>query len=279
MRNAAVCQVASVSLDRPRIMGILNITPDSFSDGGKFFSPARAIDRAAAMRAEGADIIDVGGESTRPGAGAISEVEELERVIPVIEALRERFPTPISIDTSKPGVMREAVRAGAALINDVRALREPGALETAAELGVPVCLMHMQGRPRTMQQAPHYNDVVAEVAAFLRQRVEACRKAGIPDEAIILDPGFGFGKTLRHNLLLLRNLEVLAALGFPVLVGLSRKSMLGALLGAAVEERLPGSLALATVALMKGATIVRVHDVAETRQVAEVCHALKQLDA
>ncbi len=277
MGQAQCCTIAAVTLDRPRVMGILNVTPDSFSDGGKFFSPPRALDRAAAMIGEGADIIDIGGESTRPGAREVSESEELERVVPVIEAIRGRFDVAISVDTSKPTVMRAAVAAGANLINDVRALRAPGALQAANELGVPVCLMHMQGEPRTMQRHPHYEDVVAEVIAFLRERVDACLQAGIPVEHIVLDPGFGFGKTLEHNLQLLAALDQLVELGFPVLAGLSRKSMLGALLGLEVEQRLPGSLVLATIALMKGARIIRVHDVRESRQAADICDALQRV--
>lgn len=251
-------------LPTPAVMGILNVTPDSFSDGGRFIGRNAALRRVRAMIAEGAAIIDVGGESTRPGARAVSVDEELARVIPVIEAIRSDSDIPVSIDTSKPEVMRAAVAAGASLINDVRALREPGALEVAAALGVPVCLMHMRGEPRTMQQNPHYDDVVEEVLAFLDARVAACEAAGIPRSRLILDPGFGFGKTLEHNLALFRALPRFVATGLPVLVGVSRKSMIGQVLEVPVEDRLAGSLALATLAVGLGAAIVRSHDVRET---------------
>jgi dihydropteroate synthase len=252
-------------------MGILNVTPDSFSDGGRHVDLAAALARARAMVAEGADLVDVGGESTRPGAAAVAADEEIRRVVPVIEVLAAELPVAVSVDTSKPEVMRAAVAAGAGMINDVAALRQPGALETAVALGVPICLMHMQGEPRTMQHAPRYDDVVAEVVAFLRGRAAACAAAGIPAERLLVDPGFGFGKTLAHNLALLRGLSAVAALGLPVLVGLSRKSMIGALLGdAPVGERLHGSVAAALVAVERGATIVRVHDVAPTVQALRV---------
>jgi len=255
------CAGKSLDLSVPRVMGILNVTPDSFSDGGRFVAPAMAVARAQQMVAEGAAIIDVGGESTRPGAAAVDAREEMARVVPVIEALAAELPVPISVDTSKPEVMRAAVAAGAGLINDVYALRLPGALAAAAELGVPVCLMHMQGEPRTMQQAPHYADVVAEVRDFLAQRVADCIAAGIARERILLDPGFGFGKTLAHNLSLLKHLPVLHGLGQPLLVGMSRKSMIGAVLDAPLEERLYGSLAVAAIGAWLGAAVVRVHDV------------------
>ncbi len=264
-----------LDLTRPRIMGILNVTPDSFSDGGRFDRLDAALRHAEAMCAAGADIIDIGGESTRPGAAPVSEAEELERVIPVIEAIRRDLEVPISIDTSKPAVMRAAVAAGATLINDVNALRAPGALEAAVEAGVPVCLMHMQGEPRTMQQAPHYDDVVAEVRDFLLARAEACVAAGIPRHAILLDPGFGFGKTLAHNLALLRELPALTATGYPVLVGISRKSMLGRLTGREVDQRLAAGLAAAVLALEGGARILRVHDVPETRDALRVWEAVR----
>jgi len=257
-------------------MGVLNVTPDSFSDGGRFADPRRAVDRAGVMLEEGAAIIDVGGESTRPGAAPVSEQEETDRVVPVIEALQSAFDAPISIDTSKPGVMRAAVAAGAGLINDVRALREPGALETAAGLRVPVCLMHMQGEPRTMQAAPRYDDVVTEVHGFLLARAAACEQAGIPRERILIDPGFGFGKTLAHNLSLLKHLDRLAETGYPVLVGLSRKSMIGALLDLPVEERLHASVALAVLAVERGARVVRAHDVAPTVQALAMCQAVAE---
>ena len=246
------------------VMGILNVTPDSFSDGGRFFRPADALQRARQMLAEGADLIDIGGESARPGAGPVGEPEELDRVIPVIEALRRESNVPVSIDTSKPAVMRAAVTAGADFINDVFALRRDGALEAAVELGVPVCLMHMQGKPRTMQEAPVYGDVVAEVRRFLAQRIEACLTAGIARERLVIDPGFGFGKTLEHNLALLAGLGEIASLECPVLVGLSRKSMVGQLLGPPGADRVHGSVALAVIAFQKGARIVRAHDVQAT---------------
>jgi len=269
------CGGRGLDLSRPRIMGILNVTPDSFSDGGDFISPAAALDQARRMAAEGADMIDVGGESTRPGAEPVSAEQEIARVVPVIEAIARELPLPISIDTSKPEVMRAAVTAGAGLINDVYALRREGALETAAALGVPVCLMHMQGEPRTMQQAPRYGDVVAEVAAFLEARIAACEAAGIPKDRLLIDPGFGFGKTLEHNLTLLRRLAEFGRQGLPVLAGLSRKSMIGALLdGAPVERRLHGSVAAAMLAVERGAAIVRVHDVGPTAEALRVAMAI-----
>jgi dihydropteroate synthase len=256
-------------------MGVLNVTPDSFSDGGDFFSADAAVERALAMQAEGAAIIDIGGESTRPGAEPVSAEDEIRRVVPVIEALQVRLTVPISIDTQKPEVMRAAVAAGAGFINDVNALRAPGALEAAAECQVPVCLMHMQGEPRTMQADPHYDDVVDEVSGFLLQRAAACEQAGIAREHILLDPGFGFGKTLQHNLQLLARLETIGALGFPLLVGLSRKSMIGKLLGLDVGERLAASIALAVMAVERGAALVRAHDVAPTWQALQMQVALR----
>lgn len=257
-------------------MGILNVTPDSFADGGRHATAAAAIARGAVLAQEGADIIDVGGESTRPGAESLSEAAELERVVPVIEALCARFDVPLSVDTSKPGVMRAAVAAGAVMINDVRALRSPGALEAAAQLGSAVCLMHMQGEPLTMQRAPSYRDVVAEVAEFLAERVSACEAAGVPRRSLVVDPGFGFGKTLEHNLALLRGLRRLAPAGLPLMVGLSRKSMVGTLTGRAVGERLAGSVAAATYATLRGADILRVHDVAATVDAVRVIEALRE---
>ncbi len=245
-------------------MGILNITPDSFSDGGVFLSPEKAIAQALRMAEEGADIIDVGGESTRPGARPVSAQEEMDRVFPVVEALHARIPLPVSIDTSKPEVMRAAVAAGAGFINDVQALRAYGALAAATELNVPVCLMHMRGEPRTMQDDPRYADVTGEVRNFLKQRLEACGNAGIPASRIVVDPGFGFGKTLEHNIELLRGLKKLQGLGAAVLVGLSRKSMIGKALGLPVAQRLHASVALAVMAAQQGARIVRVHDVGPT---------------
>lgn len=257
-----------------RIMGILNLSPDSFSDGGRFVEPAVALAHAQAMAMEGADIIDVGGESTRPGARAVDQQEELDRVLPVIEAIAAELSVTISIDTSKPEVMRAAVAAGAGLINDVRALREDGALGAAAELGVPVCLMHMQGQPRRMQDAPHYQDVVSEVRAFLLERVAQCEDAGMARDQMVIDPGFGFGKTLDHNLQLLRGLGELAETGLPVLVGISRKSMIGALTDRPVDQRVSGSIAAATVAVLNGASVLRVHDVAATADAVRVAEAI-----
>jgi dihydropteroate synthase len=257
-----------------RVMGILNATPDSFSDGGQFANRQRALRHALDMVAAGADIIDVGGESTRPGARAVEADEELDRVVPVIEAIAAESDVTISVDTSKPQVMEAAVSAGAAMINDVQALRGNGALATAARLGVPVCLMHMQGQPRDMQADPRYADVVADVGGFLKDRARACEAAGIPGDRILLDPGFGFGKTLQHNLELFRALPRLCRLGYPLLVGVSRKSMLGALTGRPVEQRLAGSVAAAVMAARLGAAVVRVHDVAETVDALKVAEAL-----
>jgi len=259
-----VLRLGDLSLECPAVMGVLNTTPDSFSDGGRFNAPADALHHAQQMAAEGAAIIDIGGESTRPSAQDVSEQEEIERVIPVIESLRQAVDTPISVDTSKPGVMRAAVAAGAAMINDVRALRADGALEVAAELGRPVCLMHMQGQPRTMQLEPHYDDVVADVSAFLRERVAECVKAGISEDLLVVDPGFGFGKTAQGNIELLANLRQLLDIGRPLLIGVSRKSTLGAITGREVGDRLAAGLAAAVMAVERGAQIVRAHDVAET---------------
>jgi len=247
-----------------RVMGILNVTPDSFSDGGLYVATDRAVERALAMVQEGADIIDIGGESTRPGASPVGVTEEIERTVPVIEALHKESDVPISIDTSKPEVMLAAAAAGASMLNDVRALRESGAVEVAAELGLPACIMHMQGEPRTMQASPAYDDVVRDVRAFLRDRVDECVAAGMNTANLVLDPGFGFGKTLEHNLLLMQQLDVFVKMGQPVLVGVSRKSMIGKLLGDDQRERITGSVTLALAAARKGAHIVRVHDVRET---------------
>ena len=257
-------------------MGILNVTPDSFSDGGRFLRREDAVRQALAMEAAGAALVDVGGESTRPGAPEVGLDEELARVIPVIEALQEVLEVPISVDTSKPEVMREAVAAGAGMINDVNALRAEGAIEAAAELGVPVCLMHMQGTPRTMQRSPAYDDVVAEVKAFFEARMAACEAAGIPRERLLLDPGFGFGKTLEHNLALLRHLDAFTALDRPLLVGISRKSMLGAITGRETDERLAAGLAAAVLAVERGARLVRVHDVAATVDALKVTMAVME---
>ncbi|MEZ5561647.1 MAG: dihydropteroate synthase [Gammaproteobacteria bacterium] len=256
-------------------MGIVNVTPDSFWDGGRYRQADAALAHGLQLIAEGADILDIGGESTRPGASTPGTGEELDRVIPVIEKLRQRSDIPISIDTCNAEVMQAAVAAGASMINDVSALGRPGALAAAVAAGVPVCLMHMQGDPQTMQRRPSYIDVVTEVRDFLVQRAAECMAAGLPRDCLILDPGFGFGKNLEHNLSLLRDLDVLVAAGFPVLVGLSRKSMLGKLLGRAAEDRLPGSLALAVAARQRGARIVRVHDVAATLDVFRTLDAVE----
>lgn len=268
------CGDHRLDLSTPKVMGVLNITPDSFSDGGDFFVPEAALRRADQMVAEGADLIDVGGESTRPGARAVGADDERRRVVPVIEALAKRLPVPISVDTSKPDVMQAAAAAGAALINDVRALRAPGALAAAAALELPVCLMHMQGEPRTMQADPSYDDVVAEVRDFLNERIAACLGAGLSRERLLIDPGFGFGKRLAHNLALLARLAELTRLGPPLLVGISRKSMLGALTGRAVADRLPAGVAAAVIAARSGARILRVHDVAATVDALKVVAAV-----
>jgi dihydropteroate synthase len=270
------CKDKVLDLRQPQVMGILNITPDSFSDGGIFFNAQKAIERARKMVNEGAALIDVGGESTRPGAQAVTVQQELDRVIPVIEVLAREVSVPVSIDTSKAEVMREAVAAGAGMINDVRALREEGALQAAVDLDVPVCLMHMQGEPRTMQQHPHYDDVVREVKNFLLERVAVCESAGIGKDKIIIDPGFGFGKTLDHNLSLLKHLTVLTGTGLPVLVGVSRKSMIGTILHQQVDNRLFGSIALASLACFCGAAIIRAHDVAATVDAVKITHTVMQ---
>ena len=272
MVSQLLCGKFRLTLDRPLIMGVVNVTPDSFSDGGRFDDAVRAADHARCLIEEGADILDIGGESSRPGAQPVSEDEELRRVMPVIEALAG-CGVPLSVDTVKPGVMRRAVMAGAALINDIAALRAPGALEVAAETDAAVVLMHMQGEPRTMQQTPRYADVVADVKEFLARRVAAAQSCGIPRERIVVDPGFGFGKLLEHNLALLRHLDRLGELGCPVLAGLSRKSMLGDITGKPVGERLAASLAAVLAAAAKGARILRVHDVAATRDALAVWRA------
>ncbi len=269
------CVHNSLDLSTPLVMGVLNVTPDSFSDGGRYADVAAAVDHALRMVDEGAGMIDVGGESTRPGARAVGAEDEIRRVVPVIEALAARTKVPISVDTSKPAVMTAAVRAGATFINDVRALREPGALEAAAATGAAICLMHMQGEPRTMQLDPRYDDVVAEVRDFLRDRAEACRAQGIARDRLVIDPGIGFGKRLEHNLALLAGLRALTGLGWPVLVGVSRKSMLGALLGRAVDERVAGGIAVATAAVLARASIVRAHDVGPTVDAVKVAVALR----
>jgi dihydropteroate synthase len=255
-------------------MGILNLTPDSFSDGGRWLRTADAVEHAMAMQEAGADIIDVGGESTRPGAQAVSLQQELDRVIPIIEAIVPKLSVPVSIDTSKPEVMCAAVAAGAGMINDVFALRQDGAVQTAAELAVPVCLMHMLGNPRVMQNSPEYNDVAGEVAGFLMERAAMCESNGISRENIVLDPGFGFGKTLQQNITLFHALPEFAASGYPLLVGVSRKAMLGQLTGREVKDRVAGSITAAVLAAQMGAAIVRVHDVAETHDALKVATAL-----
>jgi len=269
------CGNKSLDLRIPQIMGILNVTPDSFSDGGLFVSVDAALQQSREMISAGATIIDVGGESTRPGARAVSSHQELARVIPIIEAIRHEFPEVIiSIDSSKPDVMHAAIIAGANFINDVNALQAEGAIAVAREHNVAVCLMHMLGQPRTMQQQPHYDDVVFDVLAYLRQRTAHCIESGIDGNNIVIDPGFGFGKTLQQNLLLLKHLDQFAELGFPLLVGLSRKSMIGMAIGKPVDDRVYASVALATIACVKGADIIRVHDVAETLDAVKLCHAM-----
>lgn len=263
-----------LDLTTPQLMGVLNITPDSFSDGGVHLDPEAALARARVMVGEGAGLIDVGGESTRPGADRVDERTEIDRVVPVIARLSRELAVPVSIDTSKPAVMQAAVAAGATLINDVRGLCTPDALETAAALGVSVCLMHMQGEPASMQDAPQYADVVGQVEAWLLERVRAARAAGIPAGRIVLDPGFGFGKTLAHNLALFAALPRLAAHGYPVLAGVSRKRMIGELTGQPVGARVVGSAVAAALAAARGARILRVHDVAATRDALAVMTGL-----
>ena len=274
-----LCAGRVLDLSRPRVMGILNVTPDSFSDGGSLYagralSLDKALARAAEMVANGADIIDVGGESTRPGAAVVGAQEEMDRVLPVVELLSRELDVILSVDTSTPELILEATARGAGLINDIRALTRPGALRAAAATGVPVCLMHMQGNPAGMQHSPHYIDVVSEVRGFLAQRLEACTKMGIAHRNILLDPGFGVGKSPQHNLALLNRLDQLGSLGYPLLVGLSRKSLIGHVLGRPTPERLAGSLALAAVAVLRGASIIRAHDVRETADVARLCAAV-----
>lgn len=266
-------------ISRPyTVMGILNLTPDSFSDGGQFLNPDAAIQRVKRMIEEGAGIIDIGGESTRPGAQPLTAEEEIQRVVPVIESIRAQYDIPVSIDTSKPEVMAAAVDVGADMINDVRALQEPGALGMAAELQVPVCLMHMQGQPRTMQQNPTYADVVNDVKSFLLARVQACVDAGINRNNIFIDPGFGFGKTLDHNLSLLKHLSEFVSMGLPVLVGISRKSMLGTILDAEVDQRMAGGLATTVLGFEAGAKIFRVHDVKPTVDALKVSQAVQSAE-
>jgi dihydropteroate synthase len=273
------CRDHLLDLSEPCVMGVLNVTPDSFSDGGRYADAAGAIERGVAMVGEGAAIIDVGGESTRPGAADVGLQEELERVVPVIEALVRRVGVPVSVDTSKPEVMRAAIAAGASLVNDVKALRAPGAVVAVAGTGAAVCLMHMQGEPRTMQETPSYGDVVGEVRQFLAGRVRACVAAGIGRERICVDPGIGFGKRPEHNLALLSAIGRLADPALPVLIGVSRKSLVGIITGRPPEGRLAGSVAFAALAAMGGAAIIRAHDVAETVDAVKVASALKRAAA
>lgn len=269
------CGEKTLDLTTPQVMGILNLTPDSFSDGGKFLDPAKALERALAMQEQGAAIIDVGGESTRPGANPVPLLEELRRVIPVIESLVSVLKVPVSVDTSKAEVMAQAVAVGAGMINDVRALTEPGALRAATDAGVPVCLMHMQGQPASMQAQPGYLDPVREVLGFLLERAEICCGYGMERSRLIIDPGFGFGKTTEHNFRIFSALGRFCAAGFPVMVGVSRKSMIDSVAGAAVNRRLGGGVALATLAAGLGVKLIRTHDVEETVQAITVCNAVK----
>lgn len=273
------CAGRSLDLARPQVMGILNVTPDSFSDGGRYVGGEAAIRQAERLIGEGAAIVDVGGESTRPGARAVPLQQELDRVMPVIERIASAFDVPVSVDTSKAEVMTAAAAAGAGLINDVNALRGVNALSAAAATGLPVCLMHMRGEPRTMQTAPQYDDVVADILNYLGDRLARCEHAGMARGRLLVDPGFGFGKTLRHNLELLRGLQRFEALGVPVLVGISRKSMLGTLTGRPVDERLAGSVAAAVLAAERGARVIRVHDVAATVDALKIWRAVADIDA
>ena len=269
-----------LDVSQPRLMAILNVTPDSFADGGQFYRDSQLdrnliLTKVTQMIDDGAEIIDIGGESTRPGAQRVSVQEELERVIPTLELIVQRFDVAVSVDTSSPAIMSAAALAGAHLINDVRALSRPGALEAAADSGLLVCLMHLQGEPGTMQNTPHYHNVVREVKAYLQHRVHACLHAGIEAKNLWIDPGFGFGKTLDHNLALLRHLSTMTALDYPLMVGFSRKSMIGTLLGRDLPDRLPGSLALALIALQRGASILRVHDIGATRDIIDTFMAIE----
>jgi len=274
--GSLVCGNHRIALDRPRVMGVLNVTPDSFSDGGRFLEMHAALEHARRMIEDGADIIDIGAESTRPGAAPTSETDEVRRIVPLLERLAGAG-VPLSVDTRKPAVMRASIAAGASMINDVAALRAPGALEALAGAANPVavCLMHMRGEPASMQQHVAYTDVVAEVRGFLAGRALACEAAGIARERVVVDPGFGFGKTVEHNLILLRELAQIVALGYPVLAGLSRKSTIGALTGREVDERVSGSLAAALAAVARGAKLVRVHDVRETVDALKVWNAVE----
>jgi dihydropteroate synthase len=270
------CGDRTLDLSEPKVMGILNVTPDSFFDGGRYLSSEAALVRARQMIQDGAAIIDIGGESTRPGSEPVDETEEIRRVVPVVEAIARESDVAISIDTNKPAVMRAAIDAGATIVNDVCALQEPSALDVVARARAAVCLMHMQGDPKTMQHEPHYVDVVGEVTAFLRERVVACEAAGIDRSRILIDPGIGFGKRLEHNLALLAATRVIANAGVPVLIGVSRKSMFAALLGRAANERLAGGVAVATAAVLAGASVIRTHDVRETVDAVNVATALRK---
>lgn len=276
MIETLTCGARTLDLSAPVVMGILNVTPDSFSDGGRFTERDAALRQAERMLADGAAIIDVGGESTRPGAAPVSEQQELDRVVPVVEALAGELGALVSVDTSTAAVIRDAAAAGAGMINDVRALRRPGALEAAVHSGLPVCLMHMLGEPGNMQDDPRYQDVTAEVIDFLRQRIAACEQVGIPRDRLLIDPGFGFAKTVAHNLTLMNEMAALQALALPMLIGVSRKSLFGKLLGREVNERLPASLAAAVICIERGAMIVRAHDVKETVDVVRFAHAVRQ---
>lgn len=274
MLNQLNCPNSTIDLSTPQVMGILNVTPDSFSDGGKFAHFEHALVQVERMIADGATIIDIGGESTRPGAVEVSDEDELARVIPVLNAIKQRFNVFVSIDTSKASVMNAAIAAGADIINDVRALQNEGCLAAVAKSNIPVCLMHMQGVPQTMQDSPSYDNIITEIEAFFHQRIEACISAGIARERIILDPGFGFGKTLAQNFHLLANLSLFKPFGLPLLAGLSRKSMIGNLLERDVEQRLAGSISAAIIAAQQGAHIIRVHDVQATVDALKVLKAV-----
>ncbi len=270
------CGRHTLDLSTPVVMGVLNVTPDSFSDGGRFLDTGEAVRQARRLAAEGAALIDVGGESTRPGADPVEPAEELDRVIPVIEAIVAELDVPVSVDTSKPEIMEAALEAGASMVNDVLALQAPGAMEVVAASGAAVCLMHMQGRPRSMQADPRYVDVVQDVHHFLSERVAACEAAGMDRSRLVIDPGFGFGKTLEHNLALLAALDEFTREGLPVLAGLSRKSMIGQITGRPTAERLAGSVALAALAVEHGASIIRAHDVAATLDAARIGAAMRR---
>ena len=270
------CGARTLDLSAPVVMGILNVTPDSFSDGGRFNERDAALRQAERMLADGAAIIDVGGESTRPGAAPVTEQEELDRVVPIVEALARELGALVSVDTSTAAVIRDSAAMGAGLINDVRSLQRPGALAAAAATDLPVCLMHMQGEPGTMQDDPRYEDVTAEVVAFLEARVKECERAGILRERLLVDPGFGFAKTVAHNLTLMQQMNALQSLALPVLIGVSRKSLFGRVLGREVDERLPGSLAAAVMCVERGARIVRAHDVKETVDAVRFAHAVRE---